>query len=125
LPRFLELSAELREIDAVLGRFVPSDEDNGNIPAIFLGQFGIQIDIHLAQRSVEFLEQRRDGSLGVVAQVAAGPRVQCDLQRAGASETRRFRGSGHGLGAGESACIKTSREGSLIVCRPASESKAR
>jgi len=48
LPRFLELATELCEIDAVLRGFVPSDENNGNIRAIFLGQFGIQIDIHLA-----------------------------------------------------------------------------
>ena len=48
LLRFLELAAELCEIDAVLRGFVSADENNGNIPAIFLGQFGIQIDIHLA-----------------------------------------------------------------------------
>ena len=48
LLRFLELAAELCEIDAVLRGFVSADENDGNIPAIFLGQFGIQIDIHLA-----------------------------------------------------------------------------
>ena len=115
LPRFLELAAELREIDAVLRGFVSADENNRNIPAIFLGQFGIQIDIHLAQWSVEFAEQWSNGGFGVVAQVAAGPRVQRNLQWGSASESRSFRGNAHGFGAGERPCINTSREGSLIV----------
>ena len=56
LLRFLELAAKLREIDAVFRGFVSADEDNRNIPAIFLGQFGIQIDIDLTQMGVEFAE---------------------------------------------------------------------
>jgi hypothetical protein len=57
--------------------------------------------------------------------VAAGPRVQRNFQRAGAGESRSFRNNTHDLSTGERACINTSREGSLIVRRPASESKAR
>jgi hypothetical protein len=88
----------LREIDAVLRGFVFTDENNRNIPAMFLGQFGIQIDIHLAQWRAEFAEQWSDGGSGLVAQVATGPRVQGDFQTAGFSEPRSFRGNAHGFG---------------------------
>ena len=44
----------MREIDAVLRGFVFTDENNRDIPAMFLGQFAIQIDIHLAQWRAEF-----------------------------------------------------------------------
>jgi len=98
LLRFLELAAELREIDAVLRGFVSADENNRNIPAIFLGQFGIQIDIHLAQMGVEFAEQWSDGGFGLVAEVATGPRVHGDFQSVGCSESRGFRGDAHVFG---------------------------
>ena len=91
LPRFLELATELCEIDAVLRGFVSSDENNGNIPAIFLGQFGIQIDIHLAQSRPEFAEQGEDDGLCFLAKVAVGPGVESDFQRVAGTEAFVFR----------------------------------
>lgn len=96
--RFLELAAELREIDTVLRGFVSADEDHRNVPAIFLGEFGIQINVHLAQWGAEFAEQWSDGGFGVVAEVAAGPRVEGNFESAHCVESRRFRGDAHGFG---------------------------
>ena len=88
----------LGKIDAVLGGSVSADEYHRNIPAIFLGQFGIQIDIHLAQMGVEFAEQWREDGFSLVAEVATGPRVHGDFQSVGCSESRGFRGDAHGFG---------------------------
>jgi hypothetical protein len=87
---FGELAAELGGVDAMLGGFVGTDENHGDIVAVEGGELGIFVDVHFTKSDVKFAKERSDDLLGVVTKVTAGTGVESDFERA--------RGGGHGLG---------------------------
>ena len=51
---FFELPAKLLWIDAVLRRFMLTNIDNRNIPAVALGEFGIKVNIDFPESAAKF-----------------------------------------------------------------------
>ncbi len=96
--RFFKLPAELRQIHAMLRRFVLADEDHRDVPRVAILQNGILINVHFAQDNTEFAQNRRDSRFRLVAKMATGTRVKCDVARPTAGHSRVFRGVAHGLG---------------------------
>lgn len=74
----------------MLRYFPVSDENHGNVPAVAVLQESIGINIHFAEDSAEFQHQRRNGSLGFVAEVASGAGVESDVTRAGNGKSGVF-----------------------------------
>jgi len=91
----LELPPELLQIHSMLGRFFLADEDHGNIPTVALLQDRIGIYIDFPESGAEFLQERRDRSLGFVAEVASGSRVESDFAEAGSGKAGVFVMSAH------------------------------
>ena len=90
---------ELLEIHAVLRRFPLANEDHRNIPAVALLQDRIGIYIDFAEDSAEFSQERRDGRLGFVTEVASWTRVESDVAGTGSGKARVFGMRAHRLSA--------------------------
>ncbi len=78
-PGTLELTPELLQIHSMLGRFLLADENNGNIPTVALPQNRIGIYIHFVQDRAELSQERGDGGLGFVAEVASGTSIESNV----------------------------------------------
>lgn len=72
-----------------------SDEDHRNIPTVALLQDRIGIYIDFPESGAEFSQERRDGSLGFVAEVASGTRVESDVAGSASGKKGVFRMSAH------------------------------
>ena len=96
--RFFKLPAELRQIHAMLRRFVLADEDHRDVPPAAILQNRILINVHFSQDKTEFAQNRRDGRFRLVAKMATGTRVKCDVAGPATGQSRVFRGVAHGLG---------------------------
>jgi hypothetical protein len=117
----LKLPPELLQVHAMLRRFPLADENHGNVPAVAHLQDRIGINIDFSQRGAELLQERRDGGLGFVAQVASGPRIEGDVAGAGSGKTGIFGMSVHRVVAklhltGEQAALgRTAHNSKAIV----------
>jgi|ERR1700674_214654 len=96
--RILQLPAELRQVHAMLRRFVPSDEDHRNIPAVALLQNLILIHVHFAKDHAKLAQNRRDRGLRFVAKMATRASIQRDVSRPAPRQSQIFRGIAHGWG---------------------------
>jgi len=65
----------------MLRGFARANKNHGDVRAISLPQDFVLIDVHLAQRGVEFAEQRLDQRFRFLAEVATGTRVQRNCAR--------------------------------------------
>ena len=91
----MKLPPELFQIHAMLRRFLLTDEDHRNIPTVALLQDRIRIYIDFPEGGAEFSQERRDGRLGLVAQVASGTRVESNVARPGSGKAGVFGMSAH------------------------------
>src|SRR5712691_11917399 len=94
-PGILKLPPELHQIHTMLRRFPLSDEDHRNIPTVALLQDRIGIYIDFPEGRAEFSQERRDGRLGFVAEVASGTRVESNVARPGSGKAGVFGMSAH------------------------------
>ena len=83
----------------MLRRFPLANEDHRNIPAVAFLEDRIGINIDFAKDSAEFSQERRDGRLGFVAEVASWTRVERDVAGTGSGKARVFRMRAHRLSA--------------------------
>ena len=74
----------------MLRRFRLADEDHGNIAIVAPLQNRILIDIDLAEAGAEFSQERGYGTLGLVAKMASGARVECHVAWAARGKTGVF-----------------------------------
>jgi len=95
----LKLPPELLQIHEMLRRFPLSDEDHRNIPTVALFQDRIGIYIDFPEGAAEFSQERRDGSLGFVAEVASRTRVESNVAGPGSGKAGVFGMSAHRLAA--------------------------
>jgi hypothetical protein len=86
----LKLPPELLQIHTMLRRFPPANEDHWNIPTIALLEHSIVINIDLPEGGAEFSQERRDGILGFVAEVAPGARVEGHVAGPGSGKAGVF-----------------------------------
>jgi hypothetical protein len=91
----LKLPPELLQIHAMLRRFPLSDEDHWNIPTVALLQDRIGIYIDFPEGGAEFSQERSDGSLSFVAEVASGTRVESNVAGSGSGKAGVFKMSAH------------------------------
>jgi hypothetical protein len=95
----LKLPPELLQIHAIFGSFVLADEKHRNIPTVTLLQDRIGIYIYFPEGGAEFSQERRDGGLGFIAEVAPGTRIESNVAGAGSGKTDVFGMSAHRLSA--------------------------
>jgi hypothetical protein len=95
----LKLPPELLEIHAVLCRFPLANKDHRNIPTVALLEDRIGIYIDLPEYSAKFSQERRDGGLGFVAEVASWTRIESDVAGTASGKACVFRMSAHRLSA--------------------------
>ena len=93
----MKLPPELLQVYTVLRCFPLSDEEHRNIPTIALLQDRIGIYIDFPEGGAEFSQERRDGHLGFVAEVAFGTRVESNVAGPGSGKAGVFRMSAHRL----------------------------
>ena len=74
----------------MLRGFFLADEDHRNIPTVLRFQERIGIYIYFSKRCLEFLQERRDGGLGFVAEVAAWARVESNVAGAASGKAVVF-----------------------------------
>jgi hypothetical protein len=104
----------------MLGRFPLADEDHRNIPSVALLQDRIVVDIDFPEGGAEFAQERRDGRLCFVAEVASGTRVESDVAWARSGESGVFGMSAHRLRAklhltGEQALLGRTRHNHKVA----------
>ncbi len=75
----------------MLRHFPLANEDYRNIPTVALLQDRIGIYIDFSESGAEFMQERRDGSFGFVAEVASRTRVESDVAGAGSGKAGVFR----------------------------------
>ena len=75
------MAAELGRVDAMLGSFVASDENHGNIVAVESREFRVLVDVDLAKDGVELREQRGNHEFGVFTKMTAVARIKSDFER--------------------------------------------
>ena len=54
--RYFQLAAKLRDVDAMLGRFVGTDENYRDVPSITFLQNGVFVDVHFAKGGAKFAD---------------------------------------------------------------------
>jgi hypothetical protein len=86
----LKLPPELLQIHTMLRRSPLANKNHRNVPTVALLQDRIGIYIDLPEDSAEFSQERRDGRLGFVAEVASGTRVQSNVARPGSGKAGVF-----------------------------------
>ena len=79
----------------MLRRFPLADEEHRNVPTVALLKDRIGIYIDFSEDGAEFSQERRDGRLGFVAEVASGTGVESDVAGAGSGEAGVFGMSAH------------------------------
>ncbi len=82
----------------MFGGFASADEDHRNIPPVALAQYSIFVDIHFTQLGAKLRQERRNCSLGFVAQMTARARVQGHLTRVRGGDSPVFWMLAHGFG---------------------------
>src|ERR1700687_4862225 len=82
----------------MLRRFPLANKNHGNVPTVALLQYRIGIYIDLPEDGSEFSQERRDGRLGFVAEVASGTRVESNVTGPRSSKAGVFGMSIHHLG---------------------------
>jgi hypothetical protein len=95
----LKLSPELLRIHAMLRRFSLADENHWNIPTVALLQDRIGVYIDFPESDAEFPQERLNGGLGFVAEVAPGTRVESNVAGPGSGKAGVFGMSAHHLAA--------------------------
>ena len=83
----------MRDVNAMLGGFVRTDENHGDVPSVAFFQNSIFVDVHFAENGAELAEQRGNGGLGFFAKVTAGARIERNAAWAAGRELRIFRGT--------------------------------
>ena len=91
----MKLPPELLHFHTMLRRFLLTDEDHWNIPSVALLEDRIGIYIHFVEGGAEFPQERRNGRLGFVAEVAPGTRVESDITRPTSGKADVFNMSAH------------------------------
>ncbi len=74
-----------------------SDEDHRNIPTVAVLKDRIGIYIDFLEGAAEFSQERRDGRLGFVAEVAPGTRIESNVAGRGSDKPGVFGMSAHRL----------------------------
>jgi hypothetical protein len=82
----LKLPPELLQIHTMLRRFPLANKNHGNVPTVALLEDRIGIYIHFPEDGAEFSQERRDGRLGFVAEVASGTRVESNVEGLGSGK---------------------------------------
>ena len=95
MPGILKLAPELLRIHTMLRRLPLADEDHRNIPTVALLEDGIIIYVDFSEGGAELSQERRDDSLGFLAEVAPRTRVEGYVAGAASSETDVFGMSAH------------------------------
>ena len=75
----MKLPPELLQIHTMLRRFPLANKNHRNVPTVALLQDRIGIYIDFSEDGSEFSQERRDGRLGFVAEVASGTRVESNV----------------------------------------------
>lgn len=78
------------QIHTMLRRFPVANEEHRDIQTVALFQDRIVIYINFPKESVEFAQKRREGSLGLFAEVASGPSVEGNDAGAASSDVGVF-----------------------------------
>ncbi len=68
------------------------------VPSVAFGKHGIAVNVDFVQRGPELLQQRMNRGLGGFAKVAAGPRVERNVQRSRPGQSQIFSMFAHGFG---------------------------
>jgi len=79
----------------MLRRFPRAEEDYRNITTVALLQCRIGIYIDFPEGRAEFSQERRDGRLGLVAEVASGTGVESNVAGPGSGKAGVFGMSAH------------------------------
>ena len=95
MPGILKLAPELLRIHTMLRRLPLADKDHRNIPTVALLEDGIIINVDFSEGGAELSQERRDDSLGFLAEVAPRTGVQSYVAGAASSETDVFGKSAH------------------------------
>jgi len=74
----------------MLGRFPGANKNDWNIPAIALLQHGIGIYIHFMESGAKLSQERGDGRLGFVTEMASWPRVKRNVAGTASGKTDVF-----------------------------------
>ena len=82
----------------MLRRFMLSNENYWNIPAVALLQNLILIHVHFVKHCGKLAQNRRDRGLRFVAKMATWASVQRDVSRPAPRQSQIFRGIAHGCG---------------------------
>ena len=91
----MKLPPELLRVHTMLRRFPLANKNHRNVPTVALLQDRIGIYIDFSEDGSEFSQERRDGRLGFVAQVAFGTRVESDVAGTGCRKAGVFGMSAH------------------------------
>jgi hypothetical protein len=75
----LELAAELGKVEAMLGDFALTEENDGDVHVIERAKRFVGIDVHFAQAGAEFAQQRYHLRFGFFAEMAALASVKRDF----------------------------------------------
>jgi len=82
----------------MLGGFARAEEKNGNVPSVALLQDRVLINIHFPKAWAEFPKQGFDKGFGFFAEMAAGARVERNVQWFARGKAQVLGMSDHGLG---------------------------
>ena len=95
----MKLPPELLRVHTMLRRFPLANKNHRNVPTVALLQDRIGIYIDFSEDGSEFSQERRDGRLGFVAEVASGTRVESNVAGPGSGKAGVFGMSIHHFGA--------------------------
>lgn len=79
--RIFEGTPETNRVDLVARDFARAEKNNGDIVVVEFAQIGVVINIHFAQRSAEFAENRENRGACLIAETAFRPRVKRRVAR--------------------------------------------
>src|SRR6202171_3030399 len=79
----------------MLRRFPLANKNHRNVPTVARLQDRIGIYIYFPEGGAEFSQERRDGRLGFVAEMAPGTRVESNVAGPGSGKTGVFGMSAH------------------------------
>src|SRR4029077_2436918 len=85
-----QLAAELGDVHAVFGGFSRAQENNRDVVVVAGAKFGVFVNVDFGKARAELFQQGSDLRLGLLAEVAAGARVEGDVARGGELQTAVF-----------------------------------
>jgi hypothetical protein len=88
--RFLQLTAELCDVNFVFGDFARAEKNYRDIVIVAGAEFAIFIDVDFREASAARFQQRGNLLFGFFAQVAAGTRVNRHVMRSGQLQAAIF-----------------------------------